>query len=500
MFSMLDVKGIPEAEEVADLIDHLRHVGSDTRTIEVKTGSRTLPKSILHTLSSFSNTEGGLLVLGLDEEAGFIPTPNFQAANIRKALEDACAHRVRPAVHAEIEEVPFEDTTLLLAWIPELPHHQKPCHVETQGRYAGSYKRLGDGDHKLTHYEIDRLIENQSQPIWDKEPVLEAFLEDLNPTLVNALIERERFLKPRNFAHLSDTEALRRLNVIDDDREGIHHPTLAGLLALGEYPQQFFPRLGVTFTAYPGTDKTAPESGPRFLHNRKIDGPIPMIVEETLRAVAHNTRMGAVVVDGFRQDLPDYPPEAVREAVVNALMHRDYSPEARGSQVQVNLYADRLEILNPGGLYGIVTIDSLGSAGLSSTRNQVLSNLLESTPFERGFVAENRGSGYQAILTELQRATLPPPVPANTLTYFSLTFPRRRLTPSERTFSPTKNARESILDFLATTTSATPRQIADTTGFALGTIRAVLRTLVSEGAIEAMEPARSPKQRYRLHQ
>lgn len=101
-------------------------------------------------------------------------------------------------------------------------------------------------------------------------------------------------------------------------------------------------------------------------------------------------RIGGVVKDAYRSDLPDYPPVAVREAVTNALMHRDYSPQARGAGVQVNMYADRLEITNPGGLFGPVTVESLSNGtAVAGSRNQVLSRLLESVPYPGGgYVAE----------------------------------------------------------------------------------------------------------------
>lgn len=494
---MFEIDGLPHDEDLQAIVADLRAVGADSRHVEAKSSVGDLPKKLPRTISAFANTNGGLIILGLDEGAGFVLAPGFESGGIRKALEDACAHKVIPPVPALIEERVFEDGVLLLAWIPESVLTAKPCYVVSQGLYAGSYKRVGDSDLKLTHYEINRLLENQSQPMWDREVVPRATLEDLDQHLVSSLLAHERALKPRNFAKLSDQDALRRLNVADFDQEGVLRPTVAGLLALGEYPQQFFPRLNITFTAYPDTAKASAEGGPRFLDNQKIDGPIPVMLEEALNAVARNMRTGAVIVDGFRQELPDYPLEAVREAIVNALMHRDYSPEAQG-QIQVNLYVDRMEILNPGGLYGNVTVETLGSAGLSSTRNQALSIILESTPFGSGFVAENRGSGYQAILSELQRATLPSPEPKNDLTHFLLTFYRRRLAEVEGEGNHRRDPAQAVTDYLATTTSATTREIAEVLGLHQATVRRVLRQLADDGTVQRMEPAQSPKQRYRL--
>lgn len=105
----------------------------------------------------------------------------------------------------------------------------------------------------------------------------------------------------------------------------------------------------------------------------------PYEVDRYMEEHVQPTYDDAVIEEAFRKDVPDYPPVAMREAVANALMHRDYSPGAQGSQVQVNLYVDKIEILNPGGLYGDVTIETLGESGVSSARNQFLSNILENS-------------------------------------------------------------------------------------------------------------------------
>ena len=141
----------------------------------------------------------------------------------------------------------------------------------------------------------------------------------------------------------------------------------------------------------------------KYLDSEKMAGPIPAIIADVVAAVQRNTRLGGVMAGAKRVDVPDYPPAAVREAVCNALMHRDYSKLARGAQVQVNLYSNQLEFLSPGGLYDTVTAATVATAGYSSTRNQYLADILESTPYEGGFVAENRGTGFKLMKFELER-------------------------------------------------------------------------------------------------
>lgn len=154
--------------------------------------------------------------------------------------------------------------------------------------------------------------------------------------------------------------------------------------------QKYFPHLAVTVNAYAAA-QDKPNVQVQVLDSAKPIGPIPAIIQDTLASVqefARHCNRGAA--DG-------YPARVVREAVTNALMHRDYSPLARGTQVQVGLYPDRLEVLSPGGLYGTVAIETLGKPSCSSKRNQYLANLLEFTPYEDGFVAENRGTGFNLM-------------------------------------------------------------------------------------------------------
>lgn len=309
-------------------------------------------------------------------------------------------------------------------------------------------------------YEVDRLLEEHRQPLHDDEIVIDASLEDMDRELLRGFIQRQKAVHPRILGNRSDEDILLDLHVVRQGEDGIH-PTLAGLMAMGAFPQRFFPRLNLTFTAFPGIDKTAlPGGGKRFLDSQTIIGPIPYMIADALAAVSKNMKTGAVIEGAFRKDVPDYPLVAVREAIANALMHRDYSPESRGSQVQVNMYADRLEIMNPGGLYGDVTIETLGVSGVSSARNQYLSNILETTPYpDGGYVVENRGTGYQEIEEQLERAMMMPPRPHNSTVSFSLTIDKRRLDSSEISRGNGNSVDDAIIAYLSSETSASTTEL-----------------------------------------
>jgi ATP-dependent DNA helicase RecG len=120
----------------------------------------------------------------------------------------------------------------------------------------------------------------------------------------------------------------------------------------------------------------------------------------------------------IRQEIPEYPPEAVREALVNAVGHRDYSILARGTQVQVQMFQDRLEVHNPGGLFGPVDEENLGEAGIQAARNQFLMQLLEDLG-----PAENRGSGIMTMVRLTRQAQMSPPELHDHRTHFRVVFP-----------------------------------------------------------------------------
>lgn len=155
--------------------------------------------------------------------------------------------------------------------------------------------------------------------------------------------------------------------------------------------------------AYFGTtEEEKTPRGERFLDNRRFEGPISEMVAEAETYILGAMRKASLIKGVFRHDIPEYPQEALREALANAVAHRDYSTYVRGSYVQVRMFADRLEIQSPGGLFGNVTIENLEEE--QSTRNARLMRMMEDM-----HVVENRGSGIKAMLHALRDANLEPP-------------------------------------------------------------------------------------------
>ena len=399
--------------ETGVLVRRMRRLGTEPSDVEAKSAAGGLPTSVAETISAFANGVGGTLLLGIDEAGGFVPSTGFSAIAVRDALADACANKIQPPCRASIEIEEFEGAPVVRLDVPELDPVEKPCFVTSRGAYAGSYIRGGDGDRRLSHYEVTQLLSNRGQPTFDREPVAGASAADLDADQVAAFLARVRRRSP-TFRRTEDERLLIRLGVLAHDPDGVTRPTMAGLLCLGEYPQEFFPQLFVSFVVLPGLrmGETASD-GRRFLDNETITGPIPAMVADVVAVAIRNMRVGAIITGIGREDRYDYPLAVIRELVVNALMHRDYSPEARGAQVQIELYPDRLVVKSPGGLFGPITVADLGSDEHQSTsRNQTLAVLLSDVeiPGSRGeALCENRGSGLASVMEELRRAGMSPP-------------------------------------------------------------------------------------------
>lgn len=471
-------------EELAALIDELRVTGAEGQAVEVKSG---VGKNIRDTLSAFSNDGGGLLIFGLSEDGGFSPVDGFDALKARDALASRC-EELTPPVRPVVDIQVVNGATIVVAEIKELNREDKPCYITDQGRYNGAYTRTGDGERRLTKYEVDRLLEEEKQPKWDDQSVEEATRQDLSEEHLQGFLKLQRKRRPKTFAD-GEGRALQRLGVMKGE-----HPSLAALLAMGDYPQEFLPRVTVTFGLFPGTGKGDVTKGARLLDSATLVGTIPELVEAGVGIVERNMRTASVIGDVYRTDVLDYPLVAVREALVNALMHRDYSPAALGSQVQINMFVDRLEIMNPGGLYGGVTVDNLGEAGVSSSRNRRLSTFLEDLKFEDGGpVAENRGSGIATINRALEEALMPPPIFTNRITDFTVTFLKRKVAPSERHVT----ALDQVIELFKQRESWSTAELVRETSLSRSAVQGAVNQLLSETFVEATEPARSPRQRYR---
>jgi ATP-dependent DNA helicase RecG len=391
-----------DVSQVTDLVAVLRAEGADLPELEVKHAAGGFPQTVAATLSAFANTPGGgVLLFGLDEGVGFAATGVYEAAACKAALAASARQTLDPPVTFAADTVVFEGAQLVVAEVHEAPSVAKPVRVKATGR---AYLRVNDGDYQLSQVEEQAFLANRETPRFDQAAVVGATVEsDLDSTLVEAYLDTCRS-SSASLVRLSDADILFRTGVTTRQERT---PTLAGLLALGIHPQQFFPNAVIQASVTP---QAGDPPGTRARDSRRFDGPIPLILEEALRWVVRNTRTRVRFgSDGHGRDEPEYPSEAVRELLSNALVHRDLGPHALTQAITLKLDPSQLLISNPGGLWGL-TVSSLGTVGVTSTRNSYLARICQNVRSGRDRrVIEALASGVPTILTSLREAGMIPP-------------------------------------------------------------------------------------------
>ncbi len=400
-----------QEQDLIPIVNRLRAQGTDDEFVEVKASASELRGKIWLSVSAFANTNGGLIILGLDENDNFRPVRRFA---IDKVLDqfitgmgdgDPSGARMAqpPAYHPH--RYTFEGHPVIAIEVEELEADKKPCYVAGRGIVGGSYKRVDDHNVRLSPSEIYSLQNYLKPSRADRATVESATIEDLAPDIVDGLLDRER-----------DSRALRgtqdrsikmaRLNIVDENG-GVR---LAGLITCGRYPQQFFPKLLIDVAAHPGVQKSDPSSPTRFLDREVCEGPVVEALDSAFRAIRRNLRTYSLVRGTGRYDELEIPEEVIREALANAVVHREYGEYFEGQSISVDIYPDRLEINNPGGLWGGKTKENIGD-GTSACRNAALMRLMSLMPLpgDTGLPVEGNGSGIPLMKSAMASRALAEP-------------------------------------------------------------------------------------------
>ncbi|MGN1143788.1 MAG: RNA-binding domain-containing protein, partial [Anaerovoracaceae bacterium] len=362
-----------QTEALKKIVLDIRTLKSETQTIELKAAVQGCPTRLFDTLSSFSNQDdGGIIIFGIDESDNYAIKGVYDAQDLQKKVTEQCK-QMEPSVRALFTVCEIDGKVVVSAEIPGADISERPVFYRGVGRIKGSYVRVGESDEPMSEYEIYSYEAFRKRTRDDIRKVdnakLTMFDEKRMESYLNAVKSERRNLSD----NVSKDEILELMGITND---GV--PTLAGLMTFSKYPQGYFPQLCITAVSLPGTEQgTVGNEGERFLDNKRITGAIPDMLEEAVEFVRKNSRTKTIIDDnGYRADKPEYPIKAVREAILNALVHRDYSVHTENVPIRIEMYRDRMEIINSGGLYGKITIDALGKVR-PETRNAALANMLE---------------------------------------------------------------------------------------------------------------------------
>jgi ATP-dependent DNA helicase RecG len=440
--------------------------------LEFKPGAMR-PTELAASLAAFANADGGTLLLGVLERSD--GTPVIEGVGNRKLAVDHL-HTAAGLCSPKLELTPPEEIEVgdLLVLAVTVPAGLRQVY-SADGRYVvreGSFRRT------LGAEEIRGLLTRRGLFAYDTMAVPGAIRSDLDPELVRRYVERYRSGRRMDADALLEAREL--LVRPDGDRQTAPVPSVAGMLLLGKDPQRFFPQARMAVVQYAGT-----EMGERFL-KREIEGTLPSQLEEAVAWLARATLHAVELRGSTRLDRDEFPPEALRETVLNALAHRDYS--LRGDRIRIYVFADRIEVHSPGGLGGPMRLDNLLERRWS--RNATL---------VQGLVAldliEELGFGLDRMVAAMAEAGLPAPVFKELGETFVVTLygagvgllqsgatateqrAARRVSPSER--------QDWILNYIRTVGPLSPRAYVEAVGIDRKTALTDLRALAERGLIQA---------------
>jgi len=463
------------------MVSLLRSEGNDTADIEAKSAQGGLPENIANLLSAFANRPGGgTIILGLDENHGFAACGVYDVKAAQQGVVATARTALDPPVQVTTETDTIEGHQIIVVRVLEASPVSKPVRVKSSGQ---AYIRQYDGTYPLSDFEAQAFIASRSQPHYDREPVKEASMTDLDEMSVANFI-RTRKTQSLVFSGWSDMDVLTHASVMTTKGA----PTLAGLLSLGVFPQRFFPNLAIQASSWTGKARS---STSKVLDSAVIEGPIASMLDDAETWVARNTANAIVEgTGGNMYDEPQFPARAVRELVANALIHRDLGPYSRSKYVSLILEPGRLTITNPGGLFG-VNVEALGHTD-SSLRNGTLAAILMNVRSPSGErVIERLGSGIPAARDAMKRAELSPPQFFDTgisftVRLFSTKQPGKTMNPGS---AVPKNA-ATILALLRTAPS-TAADLSQKSGLTIRQVRHALSSLISSGRATSNEAVRN---------
>lgn len=375
-------------------------IGKDSvfelKTIEFKGNQVTGPhrNSMANELAAMAYTATGVILLGVDDKSkAIVGIPINLLDVVETWLRGICNDLIEPPLDCVIRKIPIaaensDEKIIIRVDVPRsLFVHQSP---------GGYFRRIGSSKRQMKPDVLARLFQQRSQTRlirFDEQPLANADPDVLVPSLWKRF---RTVISPVN-----DQEFLQKIQLIAVDENGVLRPTVSGVLMAAEHPQEFIKTAYIQAVCYRGAERNASYQ----LDAKDITGPLDMQVREACKFVERNMRVYAVKAPN-RIETPQFSINAVFEAVVNAVVHRDYS--VYGSRIRLHLFTDRLELFSPGTIPNTMTIDSLSER--QSARNELLSTLLARCPMnvnaigsQHSYIMDKRGEGVPIIITESEK-------------------------------------------------------------------------------------------------
>ncbi|MFL5626835.1 MAG: ATP-binding protein [Ktedonobacteraceae bacterium] len=369
--------------------------GGETNEVEFKVASPR-PDEMAERLCGLANAQGGFIIIGIkDESLDIVGIPDKKIAQTKDVILRATRQVIKPELlldPSEPEVYVLDGKKLVVATVPP----NRGAVYQVSGVF---WVRRGTYTVPLTVSEIMELAHDRGLVRWEQQVVREATMKDIDVELVRAYISQRAGGSGQSSRLKNLERVLTGMGCAKATPDGPVRPTYAGILFFGHDPQQYILQSEVVCVLFQDELGVG-----RYIDRKIIRGTFQRLIDDTEAFLNKYVAVGAEIVGWKRIDLPEYPLEALREAVVNAIVHRDYSRV--GESIRVFYYADRVEIHSPGLLLPGITVEQMQRGEITSRlRNPILATLLRDIP---GYM-ERIGSGIRFMLNETKRMGLQPP-------------------------------------------------------------------------------------------
>lgn len=439
---------------------------NEGKTLEFKRDLSS-PDRVLKCLVAFANTAGGTLLIGVEDGTRHVRGVQDSLA-VEGKLANLIADSILPRLLPEIEIIPWRKVNVIAVQV--FPSNTRPHFIQRLGPMEGVFIRVGSTNRKADAVQIRELKSFLRPGSFDEEAIPDLKSEVIDFRAASEFLAPFRRVEQQTWINLKVTAQHQRKTV----------PTIGGLLLFGRDRFSRFPDSWIQAGRFAGTNRS------RLTDSVDIRAYLPAAAEEAVAFTRKHLTLETVIQGMRREERWSVPLVAIREAVVNAIVHADYAQ--LGSPIRLAIFDDRIEIENPGLLpFGLTIEDILH--GVSKLRNRVIGRV-----FRELRLVEQWGSGIQRMTTACEQAGLQAPKFQEIGTHFRVTIPTMKVR------SPHKDEKDrKILDLLADGRPRPTSAIARHVGLSERATLTRLKTLTSRGLIvEIGMGPHDPKRQYGL--
>jgi ATP-dependent DNA helicase RecG len=447
----------------------MKYPAEESATLEFK---KIIPENdqIIKAVIGFCNQKGGKLIIGVDANGLIVGISKNDVQKtleyINKSIFEACSPPIIPLIYMQV----IADKTLLIIEVSS--GMNKPYYRTSEGLEKGTYIRLGRSTLRATSDIIEELKWQSRGYVYDMMPVYHATIQDLNERKILEFLNARKAIKLKTLSQ----EVLSSYHLILEEHTMIY-PSIAGMLLFGNYPQKFFSEAMMICSHFSGVE------GRNALASIDCEGTLFEQFDTAFNFILSKLERSFNIKGPKREEILEIPQEAIREVLLNAIVHRNYHIKG---PIKVAIYDNRIEIFSPGGFPGPINVNNLGM-GLTYIRNTAICKVFR----EAGYI-EKLGSGFLTLFSSYKSAGLSPPQVIEGENFIKCILPRKSFAV---THSSSDKQYEDILGLFEIIEEASISDIIEALKLTRSTALRRLSQLVAKGSLIQIGKGKSVRYR-----